>query len=248
MRENVQPIGCIVISGCNTTFYTVCGTEITQHHNIDVDLPNKHGKGGQSKQRFERLAEEARHNYISKVIEALLRIYSREIPLIVGGPAYMKDKMAERLSSISTAPKIVRIIDIQYDKKQGLYELLGNCEDLVNSLQVAKEKKWILAFMDSVAMGDNLSVYGERNITYCLTSGLIDKLIVHEDMFTDDIQISCQQFGTELILISDFLPQAGQIKMGFGGIVGILRYPIDIPFEVDDSNECDNSEETFEFI
>lgn len=116
-----KPVGCIIMGGNSTTLYTVCGTDITQHLNIDVDLPSKHGRGGQSKLRFERLAEEARHNYISKVIELMLRVYSRDIPLIVGGPAYLKDKMAERIKEISTAPKVLRVVDIQYDKKQGLY-------------------------------------------------------------------------------------------------------------------------------
>lgn len=34
-----------------------------------VHLPNKHCRGGQSKLRFERLANEARHVYLSKVCE-----------------------------------------------------------------------------------------------------------------------------------------------------------------------------------
>ena len=61
MKESVDPIGCVIISGTNTTLYTVCGTEITQHHSIDVSLPNKQGRGGQSQKRFERLGNEARH-------------------------------------------------------------------------------------------------------------------------------------------------------------------------------------------
>lgn len=107
IREDVPPVGCVVMSGNSTTLYTVCGTEITQHINIDVDLPSKHGRGGQSKLRFERLAEEARHNYISKIIEVILRIYPNDLPLIVGGPASLKDKMVERLTERSHAPKVL---------------------------------------------------------------------------------------------------------------------------------------------
>lgn len=247
MREDVPPVGCIIMSGSNTTLYTVCGTEITQHLNIDVDLPSKHGRGGQSKLRFERLAEEARHNYISKVIEVIIRVYSRDIPLIVGGPAYLKDKMAERLKDISTAPKVLRVVDIQYDKRQGLYELLGICGDLVTSLQVAKEKKYIGDFMNSVAMGDNLSIYGEKNVTYCLMNGLVETLIVHEDVFTDDLPILCEQSSTELVVISNFLPEANQIKVGFGGKVGILRYPVEIPYEVENSEDCSESGDSWNY-
>lgn len=229
MREDVPPIGFVVMSGSNVTLYTVCGTDITEHLDLTVDLPNKHRKGGQSSVRFERLGEEARHNYISKVIESIIRIYPSDVPIVIGGPASLKDKMAERLSFITTAPKVLRIVDIQYDKKQGLYELLRNCEDLVSSLQVAKERKWIAAFLNSLAMSDNLAVYGESNIAYCLEGGLIATLIVHEDMINEELPIMCERVGTELIIITDFLPESNQIKLGFGGKVGLLRYPVEMP-------------------
>lgn len=36
-------------------------------HKFSVDLPKKHGRGGQSAVRFARLRMEARHNYVRKV-------------------------------------------------------------------------------------------------------------------------------------------------------------------------------------
>lgn len=231
MKDDVPPIGCVIMSGNNTTLFTICGTEIIQHVNIEENLPNKHGRGGQSKARFERLAEEARHNYVSKIIELILRTYSSDVPLIVGGPAYLKERMVERLRNINTAPTVLKVLDIQYDKRQGLYELLRHSEDIVSSVQTAKERKWINIFMSSISAGDNLSVYGDKSVEYCLTNGFINTLIVHEDIFTEDLVITCEQFGTELVLISDFLSEASQLKMGFGGKVGMLRYPITIPDE-----------------
>lgn len=227
------------MSGSNTTCYTVCGTEITKHLNINVKLPNKHDCGGQSKLRFERLAEEARHNYITKVIENVMKIYPSDMPLVVGGPAFLKNKMVERLSDISTAPKVLKVVDIQYDGQQGFYELLNQCTDLVTSLQIDKERKYIAAFMNSIAISDGLAIYGEANITYCLTNGLIKTFIVHEDMLTDDIVQLCEKFGTELQIITKFLPESNQIKMGFGGKVGLLRYAVDLPEEDAEQDELE---------
>lgn len=93
-------------------------------------------------------------------------------------------------------------------------------------------------------MGDNLSVYGEKNITYCLMNGLIETLIIHEDVFTDDLPTLCDHFSTELVIISNFLPEANQIKMGFGGKVGILRYPVEIPYEVENSDDTNDTNDT----
>ena len=251
-REDVAPLGCVVMSGNNTTLYTVCGTEIIQHISIDVDLPNKHGRGGQSKLRFERIAEEARHNYISKVIETLLRVFPKDLPLIVGGCAYLKNKMSDRLGQIADAPKILRIVDIQYDKRIGLNSMISQCTDLLSSLQVAKERKWISTFMDAVSADTNLAVYGQKNIDYCLLNGLVSTLLVHEDIFTDDIKIICDKYDTELVIITNFLPEANQIQMGFGGKVGILRYPInlleDIELSHDSTSNCDElSTEIYEY-
>jgi peptide chain release factor subunit 1 len=36
-------------------------------HKFTVDLPKKHGRGGQSAVRFARLRMEKRHNYVRKV-------------------------------------------------------------------------------------------------------------------------------------------------------------------------------------
>ena len=46
---------------------------------MSVDLPKKHGRGGQSALRFARLRMEKRHNYVRKVAELAVQ---------VGGPLY----------------------------------------------------------------------------------------------------------------------------------------------------------------
>lgn len=42
-------------------------------HKFTVELPKKHGRGGQSALRFARLRMEKRHNYVRKVRSRLLR-------------------------------------------------------------------------------------------------------------------------------------------------------------------------------
>lgn len=239
MKEDVQQIGCVVMSGNNTTLYTICGTEIIQNLNIYVDLPSKHGRGGQSKLRFERLAEEARHNYVSKVIESILRVYSKDVPLIVGGPSYLKDRMRDRLSIINDAPKILRVVDIQYDKRNGLNEMMRHCGDLMTSINLSKEKKWIEKFLDSVSIGDNMSVYGDKNVQYCLDNGFMKTLIVDENAIPDEIISICKKFDTEIVLISSMLPEASQLKIGFGNMVGILRYEVEFPESIEETDDND---------
>jgi len=51
-------------NGC--LFATLSGSTRTIVHKFSVDLPKKHGRGGQSALRFARLRLEKRHNYLRK--------------------------------------------------------------------------------------------------------------------------------------------------------------------------------------
>jgi len=231
LRENLPPIGIVIISGNNTSMYTMCGSELTSHLSFDVNLPPKHNKGGQSSVRFARLNGEAKFNYVSKIIENAIRIYPSNIPLIIGGSTSLKEKFAGRLKEISHAPKILKIVDTQYDEKAGLYEIFRKCPDLLTDLNLAKERMYIENFMNSLAINDNLAIYGEKDINEFLTNGLIETLIIYEDDVTEEIEQKCKDMNTKIITFSDMLPEANQIKMGFGNTVGLLRYAVDRTFD-----------------
>lgn len=59
--------GFIVMDGNGSLFGTLCGNTREVLHKFTVDLPKKHGRGGQSALRFARLRMEKRHNYVRKV-------------------------------------------------------------------------------------------------------------------------------------------------------------------------------------
>ena len=57
------------MDGNGTLFGTVAGNTREVIQKFTVDLPKKHGRGGQSALRFARLRDEKRHNYVRKVAE-----------------------------------------------------------------------------------------------------------------------------------------------------------------------------------
>ncbi len=59
--------GFIVMDGSGSLFGTLSGNTREVMHKFTVDLPKKHGRGGQSALRFARLRMEKRHNYVRKV-------------------------------------------------------------------------------------------------------------------------------------------------------------------------------------
>jgi peptide chain release factor subunit 1 len=59
------------MDGNGTLFGTLCGNTREVLHKFSVDLPKKHGRGGQSALRFARLRMEKRHNYVRKVSQGM---------------------------------------------------------------------------------------------------------------------------------------------------------------------------------
>jgi peptide chain release factor subunit 1 len=69
-------------------------------HKFTVDLPKKHGRGGQSALRFARLRMEKRHNYVRKVAEVATQLYiandkANIAGLILAGSADFKTELSQ---------------------------------------------------------------------------------------------------------------------------------------------------------
>merc|ERR1712167_566658 len=90
-------------------------------HKFSVDLPKKHGRGGQSALRFARLRLEKRHNYVRKVNETATQMFinvdrPNVAGLIVAGSAEFKqditnsDLFDPRLDAILIRP----LLDVSY--------------------------------------------------------------------------------------------------------------------------------------
>jgi peptide chain release factor subunit 1 len=75
LLEDDAKFGFIVMDGNGTLFGTLSGNTRTVLHKITVDLPKKHGRGGQSALRFARLRLEKRHNYLRRVAELSVQLF-----------------------------------------------------------------------------------------------------------------------------------------------------------------------------
>jgi peptide chain release factor subunit 1 len=63
------------MDGNGALFGNLCGNTREVVHRLAVDLPKKHGRGGQSALRFARLRLEKRHNYVRKVGELCVQFF-----------------------------------------------------------------------------------------------------------------------------------------------------------------------------
>merc|ERR1712065_20552 len=69
LLSNDDSFGFIIVDGNGVLYGKLTGNHKETLHKFTVELPKKHGRGGQSAVRFARLRMEARHNYVRKVAE-----------------------------------------------------------------------------------------------------------------------------------------------------------------------------------
>ena len=75
LLESDSKFGFIIMDGNGSLFGTLTGNTREILHKISVDLPKKHGRGGQSALRFSRLRDEKRHNYVRKIAELAVQFF-----------------------------------------------------------------------------------------------------------------------------------------------------------------------------
>ena len=104
-------------------FGTLQGNTRDVLHKFTVDLPKKHGRGGQSALRFARLRMEKRHNYVRKVAETAVQLFiSNDKPnisgMILAGSADFKTELSQSdMFDPRLQAKIIKLVDVSYGGK-----------------------------------------------------------------------------------------------------------------------------------
>ena len=100
LLESDDKFGFIVMDGNGSLYGTVAGSHREIVHKFSVDLPKKHGRGGQSALRFARLRLEKRHNYVRKVAETATQMFITNdkvnvAGIVLAGSADFKNDLAQ---------------------------------------------------------------------------------------------------------------------------------------------------------
>ena len=120
LLEDDDKFGFIIIDGNGVLFATLQGNNKEILQRMPVQLPKKHGRGGQSAVRFARLREEKRHLYIVKCCELASQNFLSDNKanvrgIVIAGSADLKfvmqqsDHFDPRLKNI-----IITTVDVSY--------------------------------------------------------------------------------------------------------------------------------------
>ena len=129
LLESDSRFGFIVMDGNGTLFGTLAGNTREVIHKFTVDLPKKHGRGGQSALRFSRLRDEKRHNYVRKVAELAVQhfITSDKVNvtgLVLAGSADFKTELSQSdMFDPRLAAKVIKVVDVSYGGENGFNQV-----------------------------------------------------------------------------------------------------------------------------
>lgn len=188
LLESEDKFGFVVFDGASCLYGTVQGSQRDVLHKFTVDLPKKHGRGGQSSVRFARLRVEKRHNYLRKVAELSTTFFiSNDRPNVVGlilaGSAEFKNDLAQsdmfdpRLAAI-----LLKIVDVSYGGENGFNQAIELSSDTLKGVKFVQEKKIIGAYFEEVAQDTGKVCYGVQDTLKALDMGAVEQLLVYEGL------------------------------------------------------------------
>lgn len=188
LLESDQKFGFIVMDGNGALFGTLSGNTREVIQKFQVDLPKKHGRGGQSALRFARLREEKRHNYVRKVAELAVQNFITNdkvnvAGIVLAGSADFKndlnqsDMFDQRLQA-----KVIKVVDVSYGGENGFNQAIELAAETLGNVKFIQEKKLIGKYFEEISQDTGRVCYGIDDTLKALELGAIETLIVYENL------------------------------------------------------------------
>lgn len=206
LLESDSKYGFVVMDGNGSLFGTVSGNTREVLGKFSVELPKKHGRGGQSALRFARLRMEKRHNYVRKVAEQTTQYFiTNDRPnvagLVLAGSADFKtelgqsDMFDQRLKAI-----ILLTVDVSYGGENGFNQAIELSADALANVKFVQEKRLVSKLFDEISQDSGKYVSGVKDTLNCLDMGAVETLIVWENLDIQRIEVRNSSTSEESVL------------------------------------------------
>lgn len=203
MLEEKRSYGLVVIDRKEATIGMLKGKRIHVIKNKQSQVPSKHGRGGQSARRFERLIELAAHEYYVKIGELINEAFLGEkdmVGILVGGPGATKDYFISKdYIHHELKKKVVDTFDTGYTDEYGLKELVEKAKETLSDMDLMREKALIQRLLEEIKKPDGgNAAYGESYVRNALRMGAVDTLLISDALRQVRFKAKCGSCGHEL--------------------------------------------------
>ncbi|BAB89728.1 putative eukaryotic peptide chain release factor subunit 1-3 [Oryza sativa Japonica Group] len=190
LLESDDKFGFIIMDGNGTLFGTLSGNSREVLHKFSVDLPKKHGRGGQSALRFARLRMEKRHNYVRKTAELATQFFINPATsqpnvsgLIIAGSADFKTELSQSdMFDQRLQAKILKVVDVSYGGENGFNQAIEISAEELSNVKFIQEKKLIGKYFEEISQDTGKYVFSVDDTMSALEMGAVETLIVWENL------------------------------------------------------------------
>lgn len=184
LLESDDKFGFIVMGGNGTLFGTLSGNTREVLHKFTVDLPKKHGRGGQSALRFACLRMEKRHNYVRKTAELATQFFINPntsqpnvAGLILAGSADFKTELSQSdMFDLLLQAKILNVVDVSYGGENGFNQAIELSAEILSNVKFIQEKRLIGKYFEEISQDTGKYVFGVDDTLKILEMGAVDRL------------------------------------------------------------------------
>jgi peptide chain release factor subunit 1 len=202
-----EAFGFIIMDGNGCLYGTVQGSSKEILHKFSVDLPKKHGRGGQSALRFARLRLEKRHNYVRKVAELATQLFVTDgckpnvQGLVLAGSADFKSElMRSDLFDMRLSKIVVKMVDVSYGGENGFNQAIELSADALSNVKLMKEKKLLQKYFDQIAQDTGCFCFMVEDTLKGLEMGAVEDLIIWDNLEIQRYQVRNIQTQEESVL------------------------------------------------
>jgi len=190
LLQDDDVFGFIIMDGNGTLYGKLHGNTREVLHKFSVELPKKHGRGGQSSVRFARLRTEKRHNYVRKAAEMATNMFiTNDMPnvkgLILAGSAEFKVVLSQSDLFDPRLKKVVLgIVDISYGGENGFNQAIELSQEILANTKYMAEKKLVAKFFEQITLDTGKFCHGIEDTMKALEMGAVEMLLVWEELPT----------------------------------------------------------------
>ncbi len=201
MLRDEKVIGLLAIDSQEAGLGILTGDRWEVIDTLTSGVAGKHRQGGQSARRFERLRENELNEYFHRIADHAQKIFIDEnkiAGLIVGGPGPTKENfLKEEYLDYRLQNNVLATLDSSYSGSEGVREILEkvNEQGIISDYRLLEEKKLVKKFMSQVYSDEGLAVYGIHDVLKMLKSGIVDTLIVTDEIPYVHLEIKCNKCG-----------------------------------------------------
>jgi len=206
LLEDDDVFGFIVMDGNGCLYATLQGNTRTILHKFTVDLPKKHGRGGQSALRFARLRMEKRHNYVRKCAEMAVSFFISDnkcsvAGLVLAGSADFKtDLLQSDMFDPRLQKAVIKTVDVSYGMDPGFNQAIELSAECLSNVKLVQEKRLLQRYFDEISQDTGKYCFMVQDTLQALEMSSVETIIVWENLTINRLTVKNTATGEEKIL------------------------------------------------